>query len=95
MDKVKDILEYISTDAVKKYIKKDFEIIDIVKDIIKNAVEKIEIKSSLLVLTEHENKIIFPNVEPAPNIFKSRSLPTPADIQKTLKELKVENKEKY
>jgi len=94
LDKVKDILEYISTDAVKKYIKKDFEIIDIVKDIIKNAVEKIEIKSSLLVLTEHENKIIFPNVEPAPNIFKSRSLPTPADIQKTLKELKVENKEK-
>jgi len=94
LDSISDVLEYISTDAVKKYIKKDYSLIDVVKDVLKNAVSNISIKSSLFVLTEYDNKIIFPSVEPAPTMFRSRSLPTPSDVQKMLSTLNVKEKDK-
>ena len=89
-----NIQNYIGADATKIIKKRDYiryEILKILKDFIKN---RISYKSSALILTKQDNKIIFPEVEKHPTLHEYNTIPTPEQLYKELINIDLSREEK-
>ena len=88
------IQNYIGADATKIIKKMDnirYEILKMLNEFMKN---RISYKSSALIITKQDNKIIFPEVEKHPTLHEYNTIPTPDQIYKELININITSSEK-
>ncbi|AEH07585.1 hypothetical protein [Methanothermococcus okinawensis] len=88
------IQKYISIDATKIIKKMDgirYEILKMLYGFLK---DRIIYKSSALILAEYNNKIIFPEVEKAPEMHDYNAIPTPEELYHELSNINIDDNKK-
>jgi len=95
IENIADILNYVSTDATKNFIKPELENMDRIMELVKNACGREKKKSCVFTIVENEDgSLELPEVEHNPIMHPYSSIPGPDELFEKLEKVSIDDGKK-